>query len=102
MKGLSPIVKLITTEKSSSALGHKHYTFLVNPDATKVDVKKAIKELYGTDVEKVQMLITPKKVRLVGHGREITKRHKFKKAIIRLKGDKTIDPNKLKDTKKKQ
>jgi large subunit ribosomal protein L23 len=101
MKGLSPLVKQLTTEKSSLAQSNKQYTFLVNPDATKIDVKKAIKELYGVDASKVQMAITPKKVRLVGQGREYTKRNKFKKAIVSLKGGKTIDPNKFKEPKKK-
>lgn len=101
MKGISPIIKSITTEKSSLAQSNKQYAFLVRMDSTKVDVKKAVKELYGLDVAKVTMSIVPKKVRAIGKGREFTKRNKYKKATLSLKGKKTIDPNKFKDSKKK-
>ncbi|MFA6917244.1 MAG: 50S ribosomal protein L23 [Candidatus Gracilibacteria bacterium] len=101
MKDISPIIKSITTEKSSLAQANKRYTFLVRREATKIDIKKAIKELYNADVAKIQVSIMPKKTRLVGKGHMLTKRDKIKKATITIKGGKTIDPNKFKDSKKK-
>lgn len=101
MKDVSPIIKSITTEKSSLAQANKRYTFLVRKDATKVDVKKAIKEIYSADVAKVQISIMPKKTRLVGRGRLYVKRGNIKKATVTIKGGKAIDPNKFKDSKKK-
>jgi large subunit ribosomal protein L23 len=101
MRNISPIIKSITTEKSSLAQANKQYTFLVKPEATKIDIKKAVKEIYGADVAKIQISIMPKKIRLVGRGRVFTKRNKIKKATVSIKGGKTIDPNKFKDSKKK-
>lgn len=102
MQGISPIIKAVTTEKSSLAQANKHYTFLVRLDATKISVKKAIKELYGVDVAKVTVSIMPKKVRFIGSkGKVFTKRGKMKKATITIKEGKTIDLNKFKDSKKK-
>lgn len=101
MKGISPIIRSITTEKSSLAQASKRYSFLVTQDTTKIDVKKAIKETYGVDAAKVQVSIMPKKVRSIGRGRVFTKRPKMKRVTVTIKGGKTIDPNKFKDSKKK-
>jgi large subunit ribosomal protein L23 len=101
MKGISPLIQSVTTEKSSVAQSLKKYTFLVRPESTKVDIKKAIKELYGVDVKDVRIVIYPKKERLLGRGRVLIKRGNIKKAIVSLKGDKTIDVNKFKESKKK-
>ncbi|MFA7686070.1 MAG: 50S ribosomal protein L23 [Candidatus Gracilibacteria bacterium] len=102
MQGISPIIKSITTEKSSLAQANKHYTFLVRLDANKVAIKRAIKETYGVDAARVQVSILPKKVRFIGgKGKVFTKRGKIKKATVTIKEGKTIDPNKFKDSKKK-
>ncbi len=102
MKNYSTIIQSIITEKSSAQQALGQYTFLVRRDATKIDVKMAVKAIYGVDAAKVRTIITPKKVRLVGRGREMTKRPLFKKAIVRLKGKQTIDPNKIKEIKPKK
>ena len=102
MKSISPIIRSIVTEKASNQQADGHYTFQVAKDATKIDIKRAIKEIYGVDTDRVRMQIMPKKTRLVGRGRVWTKRPIMKKAIITLKGKKTIDPNKIKEPKKKK
>lgn len=102
MQGVSPIIKTITTEKSSLAQANKQYTFLVKLDATKVSIKKAIKELYGVDAARVTVSIMPKKMRFLGSKSKVfTKRNKMKKATVTMKGGKAIDLNKFKDSKKK-
>ncbi|MDD3861713.1 MAG: 50S ribosomal protein L23 [Candidatus Gracilibacteria bacterium] len=102
MQGISPIIKNLTTEKSSLAQANKQYTFLVRLDANKVLIKKAIKDLYGVEADKVTISIMPKKVRFLGSkGKVFTKRAKIKKATVSIKEGKTIDPNKFKDSKKK-
>lgn len=95
----SVILQPVVTEKSSNMQSRGQYSFLINASATKVDVKHAIKSAYGADVKNVRIMITPKKVRLLGRGREWTKRDKFKKAIVTLKDGKTIDPGKLGESK---
>lgn len=94
--------KSIITEKASILQASSgQYVFIVNRDATKIDIKKAIKEFYGVDVMNVRIIISPKKTRLVGRGREIEKRPVTKKAIVRLKNNQTLDPNNFKEPKVK-
>jgi large subunit ribosomal protein L23 len=51
--------KPITTEKSSNLeLNNNTYVFEVSKDATKIDIKKAILELYGVSVSSVNVLNT--------------------------------------------
>lgn len=94
------IIQTVVTEKASREQEGGKYTFAVRKDATKVDIKKAIKAIYDADVATVRTSILPKKVRLVGRGRVWTKRNQYKKAVITLKGKKTIDVNKIKEAKK--
>ena len=100
-KKYSTIIQSITTEKSSAKQVDKQYTFLIRKTATKTDVKRAIKEIYGVDVDKVRTALSPKKTRLLRRGQLWEKRPVFKKAIVTLKDGKTLDPNKFKDSKKK-
>lgn len=102
MKIYNTIIRSLTTEKSAEQQVGGQYTFQVNKNATKVDVKHAVKALFGADVDKVRMMLTPSKQRLVARGRFWTKRPVMKKAIVTLKGKKTIDPNKIKEPKSKK
>ena len=79
MKIYSTIIRSLTTEKSSAQQVNGQYTFRVDPSATKVDVKHAIKAIYGVDVDKVRMMISPSKQRVVARGRTWTKRPVIKK-----------------------
>ncbi|MBU1151384.1 50S ribosomal protein L23 [Patescibacteria group bacterium] len=99
MKTFKTIIKAIMTEKSSRAQEKGKYTFMIKRDASKTDVKNAVKEIYGAEVATVRTALVPKKVRLVGRGKSLTKRSYHKKAIVTLKGGKTIDINKFKATK---
>lgn len=88
----SPVV----TEKSTKAQEKRKYTFLVDLKANKIEVKNAVEKMYGTKVDSVNIIPVASKVRLVGRGREITKRHNAKKAIVTLKPKQTLDFNKIK------
>jgi large subunit ribosomal protein L23 len=62
MKLYRLIKKPIVTEKTSNLeLTNNTYVFTVDKRATKIDVKKAIFELYGVEVSDVNMLITREK-----------------------------------------
>lgn len=100
MKGFLPIIQAITTEKSSLEQSIGKYTFLVQKNATKIDIKRAIKEIYGVDAKEVKISIVPKKIRVLKGKFEWAKRPSYKKATVTLKGKKTIDPNKIKEHKK--
>lgn len=91
----SPVV----TEKSTKAQEKRKYTFLVHLKANKIEVKNAVEKMYGAKVDSVNIIPVASKVRLVGRGREITKRHNAKKAIVTLKPKQTLDFNKIKTSK---
>jgi large subunit ribosomal protein L23 len=80
---LGPIV----TEKAErqKAAGPRHaYTMRIDPNATKVEVKKALLRYYDIEVEKVRVMRVRPKTRALGDGGVMEKRHSFKKAIVTL------------------
>ena len=50
------IIKPLLTEKSYAGIQNKVYTFVVNKKAGKVEIKKAVEQLFGVEVEKVKHL----------------------------------------------
>lgn len=100
MKAIYTIIRPIVTEKALKQGEKMKYAFIVNKNATKIDVKIAVKEIYGHAVDTVQMLIMPIKKRSYGR-KEITKRPELKKAIVTLKGKKKIDVTKVAKEKTK-
>lgn len=73
---------------------------MVDKTASKTDVKEAIKKVFGVDVQSVRTILTPKKKRIIKGKYELIKRPNCKKALVSLKGKKTIDPNKVEFSKK--
>ena len=77
------ILKPAITEQSMEAAEEKKYVFYVLPTATKTEIKKAIEEIFGVKVEKVNTLRMDGKLRRQGAypaGRTAS----YKKAMIRL------------------
>ena len=79
------IVKPIITEKSSTGLAEGKYTFEVAKKATKVQIAKAVEELFQVKVTNVNTIIVKGKEKRVGAN--TGKRPDWKKAIV------TIDTN---------
>ena len=80
------ILKPVLTEKSMSGMSDKKYTFLVNPEANKTQIKEAVEKMFeGTKVEKVNTLNADgrKKRRGASVGFTAT----TKKAIVQLTED---------------
>ena len=86
----------VTTEKSTSAQEKRKYTFLVHLDANKIEITQAVEKAYGVKVTQVNIIPINKKVRQVGRGRIITKRHRAKKAVVTVALKQTIDFGKIK------
>jgi large subunit ribosomal protein L23 len=78
----------LVTEKSNGLIAENKYTFYVNKKSGKIEIKKAIENIYNVHVEKVNVVTTPRKkkkyrFRIEGY------RPGYKKAIVTLKeGDK--------------
>lgn len=83
---LSPVI----TERSMRFMPEKKYTFKVLKNANKIEIAKAVEELFKVDVLKVNTMNC--KGRYVRHGRTGGYRSDWKKAIVTLKPDsKTIE-----------
>lgn len=82
------LVKPLVTEKASVASAENKYIFEIFQDANKVEVAKAIKEVYGIMPEKVNIIRTlGKKAR---YGKTSGKRKDRKKAIVTMPEGQTI------------
>lgn len=85
------IIRPIITEQSMEDLDIKKYTFEVAKDAGKIEIKKAVEEIFGVKVASVNTLTVPGKEKRMGAGRPgMTKT--WKKAYVQLAADsKTIE-----------
>ncbi len=72
----------IVTEKSMGAAADKKYTFEVARDANKIEIKKAVEEIFGVSVDKVTTMNVLGKFKKVGAN--MGKRADWKKAIVKL------------------
>lgn len=90
MHAIDVIRRPLLTEKSTYIMNEEgRYSFEVDPRATKVQIKKAVEELYKVSVERVNTSIKRDKTRRLKYG---TIYGKFsKKAIVRLKEGQTIE-----------
>ena len=86
LKYYDVILKPVVTEKSMTAMAEKKYTFYVNPDANKSQIKEAVEKMFeGAKVAKVNtMNLDGKKNR---RGMVYGKTAKRKKAIVQLTED---------------
>ena len=85
----SIIIRPIITEHSYDAMEQNKYTFEVAKNANKVEIAKAIEELFNVKVVKVNTLnVKPKTKRVrVVEGLTLT----WKKAVVTLKDGDTIE-----------
>ena len=80
------ILKPIVTEKSMNAMGEKKYTFMVNPEANKTQIKEAVEKMFeGTKVKSVNTINNDGKKKR--RGMVVGKTAKSKKAIVALTED---------------
>ncbi len=88
------LLKPIVTEKMTS-LGDKfnRYGFLVAPKANKLEIKKAVEELYGVKVESVNTINYggKSKTRYTKSGVKTGRSSATKKAVVTLAKGETID-----------
>lgn len=84
------ILKPVITEQSMEQTAGKKYVFKVDVNANKTEIKKAVEEIFGVKVEKVNTLRMEGKMKRQGatQGR----RAAYKKAMVQLTADsKTIE-----------
>ena len=79
------ISRPVITEKSMSGMASKKYTFEVCKDANKIEIAKAVEELFGVKVSKVNTLHVRGHMRRQGRYEGYTP--SWKKAVVTLKED---------------
>jgi len=83
---LAPVI----TEKAVSALPEKKYTFRVKKDANKIAIARAVEEIFGVKVAKVNTISMKGALRRMGRNEGYTS--DWKKAIVTLTEEsKTIE-----------
>ncbi len=83
------LVKPLVTEKSAIAESKNKYSFIVNRNANKNQVREAVAEIYGVKAIKVNIVNTDG--RPMRFGRSMGRRSDYKKAIVTLPVGSTID-----------
>ncbi len=84
------IKKPIITEHSMDQLADRKYTFEVDKRANKVEIKKAIEEIFGVDVESVKTINVFGKLKRMGAN--MGRRPSYKKAVVKItQNSKTIE-----------
>jgi len=85
------ILRPIISEQSTEHVDLKKYVFEVAPSANKIEIKKAIEDLFGVEVSKVTTLNMKGKAKRMGRYPSGSRKD-WKKAVIRLSdSSKTIE-----------
>lgn len=79
------IIRPIITEKSISGVSDKKYTFEVEKSANKIEIAKAVEEIFKVKVVKVNTVSVRGQLRRQGRTQGYTK--SWKKAIVTLTPD---------------
>ena len=83
--GYDVIIRPIITENSMDMAADKKYVFKVAKEANKTEIRKAVEEVFGVDVAKVNVInVNGKRKRL---GRTFGTTSSYKKAIVTLTPD---------------
>ena len=90
MKPAQDIIKaMVRTEKSTLAEPHGKYMFLVANTSNKIEIKRAVEQLYKVKVADVNTMINMGKMKRVRY--QVGKTADFKRAIVTLKEGQKIE-----------
>mgnify|MGYP000139941993 FL=1 len=83
--GYDVIISPIITENTMDMAADKKYAFKVAKDSNKTEIRKALEEIFGVDVAKVNIVnVSGKRKRL---GRTFGTTSSYKKAVVTLTPD---------------
>ena len=90
MRAQDIVIRPIITEKSMMGIAEKKYTFEVAKSATKIDIARAVEELFKVKVQRVNTVHVRGRMRRQGRFEGYTR--SWKKAYVTLTADsKTIE-----------
>ena len=78
------IIAPVVTEKSNSMMQDKKYAFKVKPDAEKIEIGRAVEELFKVKVAAVNVCNYSGKTKRAGRSPKSGRRPDWKKAIVTL------------------
>lgn len=79
------IIRPVVSEKSTTLMEDRKYTFEVDPRANKVEVRQAIESIFDVQVQSVRTIKVTGKVKR--YGRYTGRRPNRKKAVVTLTED---------------
>ena len=85
------LIRPVVSEKSYALMENNVYVFVVDPAATKVDVRKAVEEAFKVRVDNVNTLNRKGKVRRNRRTNTVGHRSDTKRAIVTLHEGDSID-----------
>ena len=89
MEARDILVRPLITERTTQLMAEGKYVFVVAKSANKIEIAKAVSEIFKVKVAKVNTVnVTGKKKRM---GRTEGKRPDYKKAIVKLAPGETIE-----------
>jgi large subunit ribosomal protein L23 len=94
MKLSDVLIKPILSEKANKQSEKMNrYTFIVDRKANKLEIKKAIEQFYGVQVEDVNTLVMPSKLKAkyTKAGFIVGRKNAKKKALVTVAEGETID-----------
>lgn len=83
------VLSLIRSEKGTALESQRQYLFQVAKSANKVEIKKAVEEIYNVKVDSVNTMVMPSKLKRVRQ--EYGHTTPWKKAVVTLQAGHKID-----------
>ncbi|NLC07777.1 MAG: 50S ribosomal protein L23 [Syntrophomonadaceae bacterium] len=77
------LVRPVVTERSTNLLADNKYTFYVNRDANKIEIKHAVEQMFKVNVTDVRTMVVKGKEKR--RGRYVGRTSDRKKAIVTLR-----------------
>ena len=85
------ILRPVVSEKSYALLDQNVYTFIVAPDANKIEIKQAVESIFNVKVTRISTLNRKGKRKRNRRSNTFGKRSDTKRAIVALAADDRID-----------
>ncbi|MGC9522375.1 MAG: 50S ribosomal protein L23 [Anaerolineae bacterium] len=85
------IVRPLETEKAYLMREQGKYAFIVHLYANKLEIKRAVEEIYDVQVDQVHTMVMPGKMTRMRGRRAVARRGPWKKAIVTLAPNERIE-----------
>jgi large subunit ribosomal protein L23 len=89
--GRSILLRPVISEKSYALMDEHTYVFVVDPRASKVEIRAAVEDAFGVRVASVNTMVRKGKCKRQRRVATFGKRPDTKRAIVRLVGDDRIE-----------